>query len=311
MFKIIFSFSLLLPVLSCAQPNASFEKELPEIKSMVEYADAEDQKKIISECWNQFAQPIFWKKIMCLSPDSCVINIAATREIIQTMSLEEWDSYSDEQKDSIRTAIRESKGLDEEARIFLTTGKRDFYRFDEVIPTLTEGMIEFAKNDVDPWYAKSILLIESPGKIRKSRAGAYGPFQLMPKVARAQGLIVSRYKDERADFKRSAFGASQLIKNVCIPEAKKILDKTPIQYKEDELWFKLFVLHVYHAGASNVAAVVNKIQPDEKMSGQDLILKMWQTTAANFGNSSQNYTQLAIAARLIVQEMEELTKSNK
>ena len=30
---------------------------------------------------------------------------------------------------------------------------------------------------------------------------------------------------------------------------------------------------------------------------------MWQTTAGDFGNNSQNYTQLALASQLILHEM--------
>ena len=58
----------------------------------------------------------------------------------------------------------------------------------------------------------------------------------------------------------------------------------------------------------NVRAVVNKIQPSE--GSQDLILKMWQTSAASFGNSSQNYSQLALASQLILNDMV-VEKSNK
>jgi len=44
-----------------------------------------------------------------------------------------------------------------------------------------------------------------------------------------------------------------------------------------------------------------------------LILDMWQNTAGGFGNNSQNYTQLALAAQLILHEMvyqqcDEITK---
>jgi hypothetical protein len=46
---------------------------------------------------------------------------------------------------------------------------------------------------------------------------------------------------------------------------------------------------------------VNKIQPT--VGSQDLILKMWQTSAASFGNSSQNYSQLALASQLILNDM--------
>jgi hypothetical protein len=51
----------------------------------------------------------------------------------------------------------------------------------------------------------------------------------------------------------------------------------------------------------NVAAVVNKINPKE--GSQELITKMWITSAADFGNNSQNYTQLALASQLILHEM--------
>ena len=47
----------------------------------------------------------------------------------------------------------------------------------------------------------------------------------MPRVARAQGLIVNKTIDERKDFNRSAFGAASLIKNICIPETKNILNR--------------------------------------------------------------------------------------
>jgi hypothetical protein len=47
--------------------------------------------------------------------------------------------------------------------------------------------------------------------------------------------------------------------------------------------------------------VVNKIQPT--VGSQQLILDMWQNTAGGFGNNSQNYTQLALAAQLILHEM--------
>ena len=67
------------------------------------------------------------------------------------------------------------------------------------------------------------------------------------------------------------------------------------------LWFRLFVLHVYHAGASNVRAVVSKIAP--QIGNRELIMEMWQTKAASFGNNSQNYTQLALASQFILDEL--------
>ena len=256
---------------------------------------------IINEGWGDLAHPNFWRHIMKLAPDSCIVNIAKTREIIAVMSNKDWNSQTDAEKDAYRDSVRTAHGLTSEDRIFVTTGKNDFYKFDVVYPQLSMGVEAFERNNVDPWYAQAILLIESPGQLKKSRVGAYGPFQLMPKVARAQGLTVNNYKDEREDFDRSAYGASQLLKNVCIPEARRILDAHNLTYSETDLWFRLFVLHVYHAGAYNVNAVVAKIAPEK--GGQDLIQQMWVTSAANFGNNSQNYTQLALASQLILHDM--------
>lgn len=262
---------------------------------MVLKADA-----IFNEGWSELAQPIFWKRIMRLSPDSCIVNIAKDRRIIAVMSNADWNSQSDAQKNTYRDSVRNVYGLTAEDRIYVTTGKNDFYKFDLVYPTIAKGIEAFEQNGVDPWYAQAILLIESPGQLKKSRAGAYGPFQLMPAVARAQGLTVNKYRDDREDFEKSAFGASQLLKRICIPEAKRILEKHQIQYNESDLWFRLYVLHVYHAGALNVDAVTAKINTND---GRDLIRQMWINTAANFGNNSQNYSQLALASQLILHEL--------
>src|SRR5690554_8012570 len=79
---------------------------------------------------------------------------------------------------------------------------------------------------------------------------------------------------------------------VCIPEAKVILDRHGIAYHENDLWFRLFVMHIYHAGAANVSGVVNKINPST--GGMDLIQAMWVTENGRFRNASQNYTQIAL-----------------
>lgn len=263
--------------------------------------------QIYADGWEKLAQPLFWKRIMTLSPDSLLINIAATREVIDQVSIADWNKQTDEEKDAFRDSIRYKYCLNEDAHVYVTSGKKDFYKFQKVFPELARGIAQFEKNNVDPWYAQSILLIESPGQLKKSRVGAYGPFQLMPRVARAQGLTVNRSKDDRQDFDKSAYGASRLIKRVCIPEAKKILDAQGLKYNETDLWFRLFVLHVYHAGAGNVKAVVQKINP--KKGGQQLIRRMWQTKAAQFGNNSQNYSQLALASQIIIDERREQYES--
>lgn len=258
-------------------------------------------ENIFADGWDELAQARFWQKIMLLSPDSCIISVASNRQILGYTSVRKWESQSEIEKAAYKTTLKAANNIPLDERIYITTGKNDFYKFRDVFHSLSKGVAVFEKNGVDPWYAQSILLIESPGQIKKSVAGAYGAFQLMPSVAKKYGLIVTASIDERTDFDKSALAASKLISTVCIPEAKKILNRHNITYKESDLWFRLFVMHCYHAGAMNVSAVVDKIKPTK--GSKDLILKMWTTTAASFGNNSQNYSQLILAAQIILNDM--------
>lgn len=262
--------------------------------------------ELFVEKWDTLAQPNFWRTIMHLSPDSCLLNVASTRQILERMSCAEWERKSDEQKEAYRQLLRDKHGLAADARIYMTTGKSDFYRFDLVLPNISRGIEEFSKHNTDPWYAQAILMIESPGSLHgKSSAGAVGPFQLMKSVAVNRGLRVDKYVDERKDFERSAYASSHLISKACVPEAKRILGKFGIVVsKEDEfsLWFRLTVLHVYHAGAGNVDGVLtNVVKPTA--GGVSLITTIWRSEYGNFKNSSQNYSQLALASLLVLENI--------
>jgi hypothetical protein len=61
-------------------------------------------------------------------------------------------------------------------------------------------------------------------------------------------------------------------------------------------------LHIYHAGAGNVdKLMVNVVQPSR--GDQAFIDKIWHSEYGQFGNSSQNYSQLALAALLILDDL--------
>lgn len=239
----------------------------------------------------------FWRQIMNLHQDSALLCFAHNREVLQKVSLKDWDSQADQLRQCYRDSVRISRGLDSTHRILLTTGKKFFYDFEKTYQNFHGGINCFVENGVDPWYAQAILLIESPNKLQKSNAGAYGPFQLMKDVARMYGLKVNRQMDERANFERSAFAASSLIKYVCIPRAHMILDSLGIKNQnENELWFKLMVMHIYHAGYSNVQNALFTFMPKE--GNLDMICKLWQARTGRFKSASQNYSQLILAAML-------------
>jgi hypothetical protein len=299
--KVICSIFILQLFKLIAQPMNNWTDEKITVKKEKNVSTIMHAESIFRDRWDVLPQPQFWKQIMLLSPDSCLVNVASNRVVLKKMAIKDWNAQTEDQKNQLKANLRAQNGISPSEKIFVTTGKNDFYKFKEVYPSLSKGVAAFEKFGVDPWYAQAILLIESPGQLKKSVSGAYGAFQLMPDVARAQGLTVNATVDERKDFERCAYGSARLLSKVCIPEARKILDKHNLSYNENDLWFRLFVLHVYHAGAGNVAAVMNKIQP--KIGSQQIILDMWQNTAGGFGNNSQNYSQLALAAQLILHDM--------
>jgi hypothetical protein len=220
------------------------------------------------------------------------------------MCIREWNEKSEAMKIRYRDSVKLANCLDTSSKLLITTGKKFFYDFSKTSQNFQRGINAFIANGVDPWYAQAILLIESPNKLQKSNAGAYGSFQLMKDVARKYGLKVNRHVDERADFERSAYAASSVLKTICIPRACMRLESLKIPYSQDELWFRLLVMHVYHAGASNVQKALFACQPCQ--GGMELIYTLWKTQTARFKIASQNYTQLVLAAMLEMDERNNL-----
>lgn len=257
-------------------------------------------------CCDTLSQVKFWRSIMHLDKDSAFFNTPENRKILHKVNIKEIQNLPEARKMRFKDSLRFVHLLSDSARILLTNGKSFFYDFNKASLNFDKGIKDFIANDVDPWYAQAILLIESPNKLQKSNAGAYGSFQLMKDVARLFGLKVNKKMDERADFDRSAFAASSLIKKICIPNTRKILDSLGITgYQENELWFRLLVMHAYHAGAGNVKKALFSFRPTK--GDMNLIYTLWHTETKHFKTASQNYSQLVLAAMLEVHEKYNLT----
>tara|TARA_B110000046_G_C12988006_1_gene396575 strand:+ start:463 stop:1413 length:951 start_codon:yes stop_codon:yes gene_type:complete len=261
-----------------------------------------DPEMLVVERWDILEQSKFWKTIITTTKDTCVINIASTRQILDYINKDVWFEQTEKEKTIFKDSVKDYYCLDTNTRLYITTGKKEFYQIEQVIPSLETAINIFQENNVDPWFAQSILLIESPAQLNYSSVGAYGPFQIMKRVARDMGLTVNKYVDERKDFDKSAFAASELLRRICIPQAYRILCNVGgIEPEGDELWFKLLVLHIYHAGARNVESLLNQL--DQPLQGMELIKWMWRNEYGNFKNASQNYSQIAIAAMLTLKDI--------
>lgn len=247
--------------------------------------------------WDTLPQTIFWRDVINLTSDTCIINVAWCRKPVNKVNRMIWMNQTEPQKLCFKDSVCRAYGLDSATNLYVTAGKGEFYEVKKVMPMISRAITAFEKNNCDPWYAQAILLIESPGKLKsKSYVGANGPFQLMRTVAIRYGLRVNKRVDERTDIDKAARAASSLIKTSCIPYIRKFLDEKGVKYSETDLWFRLLVLHAYHAGAGNVRCVIDAINPKE--GGVELFQKVWQTTCKGFKNESQNYSQIALASLL-------------
>ena len=297
-----------LGLLKAASP---FDKILVE-KTVISFKDTSKMKFVsdpvfYSQGWDTLAQPRFWQKIMRLPADSCLVNIAACRTPLQVIDTRSWFQQNEEEKTCYKEGLCVNNSLTLNTPIYVTTGKREFYEIKKTLPKINTAVDIFVNNNVDPWYAQTILLIESPGKLTaKSSVGAFGPFQLMKSVAVKQGLTVNRSRDDRSDLNKSARAAAKFLHTVCIPNIKSTLNKNGIKYNETDIWFRLLVLHAYHAGSANIAGVIEAT--GMKKGGTELITKIWQTEYKSFKNQSQNYSQIALAALL---SFDELINENK
>lgn len=292
-------YSFVFPVFSPEKGHAPGESNTFTYDEVLFHSDTVYRKLILDTLfqvhyWDTIPQPVFWQKVMKLSADSATMSVHSTRVIVDVIETKKYNRMSKKEAEGYRDSLKKVNNLPDSARLLFTPGKNFFYTFENAIPNIDTGISVFIENGVDPWFAQAILLIESPNKLQKSNVGAYGSFQLMKGVAKKYGLKVSKKIDERKDLKRSAFAASQLMKRICIPSVREMLDYYCIPYNESDLWFRLLVMHVYHAGAFNVRKVIDKISPVE--GGMALIYRIWVTEAGAFRNASQNYSQVLIAA---------------
>ena len=93
-----------------------------------------------------------------------------------------------------------------------------------------------------PKELKYLCVIESSLVAnRVSTAGAAGPWQIMPKVARHMGLIINRRTDQRKNFTKSTHAAAKILKEL---------------YRQFDDW--LLVIAAYNCGAGRLRQAIKK-----------------------------------------------------
>lgn len=238
----------------------------------------------------------FWQKVILLTKDSAIVVHKDSRNIMDVISAEALDSLVNHDKlDEMAQCYRDAFRYETCELVKFVRGKREFFDFSKVGKLVDDAKIIFDGLGVNPIYAQWILLIESPNNPEaRSNSGAVGHYQLMPFVAKKYGLVVTSGRDDRHDFELSSMAAAKLMRDYCIPNAERVATTVGLNADVNALWFQLLVMHIYNAGAGNVRKAVGAVGPVSR--GEELIMKLWKTQAGAFGNSSQNYSQLALAS---------------
>ena len=122
-------FSCFITFLSFGQKTVQTnEYELLEIKNAVPPQLIIHPKIIFKDNWHTLPQTIFWKQIITLSPDSCIINVACNRKVLHKVSYHEWMKKTEPQKEFFKDSLKLVHALVEAEKINVTTGKNDFYK---------------------------------------------------------------------------------------------------------------------------------------------------------------------------------------
>ena len=304
--RVVIAICLTLLVIGKSDLNAQPFYQLPGVLEVGFSSDTTTyffigDPSLYQEGWALLPQISFWRTIIRMDPLISAVNIVSNRKILSYIPTSQYTDLEIRARNSYKDSVRKSWDLHIKTPLYVTQGMRHYYQFPAVLSDIHHGVRNFQQMGTDPWYAQAILLIESPGVIRTSPSGARGPFQLMPFVARSQGLVVTKEIDERVNFDKSARAAATFIRDVCLPQVRTMLERWDLEYRENDLWFRLLVLHTYHAGGGAVRSALRSIRPTE--GGMPLIRKLWSTQTRYFRNASQNYSQIALAALLELEEL--------
>ncbi|MFN5652441.1 MAG: hypothetical protein ACK465_02340, partial [Flavobacteriia bacterium] len=82
-----------------AQPLDNWEADKIKVTQASGVQTIMHAEALFEDRWDQLPQAQFWKKIMLLSPDSCLINVAANRQVLDQMAIRDWNAQTEAQKD--------------------------------------------------------------------------------------------------------------------------------------------------------------------------------------------------------------------
>ena len=97
-------------------------------KTVVSYRDTVkmnfvSDSSIYKEGWDTLPQAIFWRNVINLTSDTCIINIAFCRKPVDKITRSIWMNQSEPERNCFKDSICKIYGLETNAELNITSGK--------------------------------------------------------------------------------------------------------------------------------------------------------------------------------------------
>ena len=138
----VFIFLFFIPCLSFAQVTGS--SQVVE-KTVISYNDTVKlnflhDPSIYTEGWDTLNQTRFWREVINLTSDTCIINIASCRQPLSKVCRGEWMQLTEDEKKFIKDSLTCVNQLDGSSTLFVTSGKEEFYELKKVLPEISKAI---------------------------------------------------------------------------------------------------------------------------------------------------------------------------
>src|SRR5262245_36217295 len=123
----VIAFAFFQPVLASAQVTGA--AQLVE-KTVISYNDTVrlqflHDPALYSQGWDTLGQTVFWREVINMTGDTCIVNVPSCRKQLQKVCRNEWMDLTESEKKFIKDSLSCVNKLDSNSTLFVTAGKSE------------------------------------------------------------------------------------------------------------------------------------------------------------------------------------------
>jgi hypothetical protein len=146
---IVFTFIIIVSLLSSTNGQKALRYPFVK-KTIVGMKDTSNMvfirdTTLYSDGWDTLPQTKFWRDVISLTCDSCIINVAYCRKPVNKINRLIWMNQSEPEKLTFKDSVCRVSGLDTATNLYVTAGKGEFYEVKKVLPDISKAIRVFEK----------------------------------------------------------------------------------------------------------------------------------------------------------------------